>query len=99
MQTTVQAPCAFRELWYRASKAWHAILDTPDDCNSLLVVAHNAVNQALIATALGLPATYFRRLLQSNAAVSVLDLQPTLAVNPRVTVDRLNQASMMHVME
>lgn len=80
-----------RELWYRASLAWQAILDTPDDCNSLLVVAHNAVNQALIATALGLPATYFRRLLQSNAAVSVLDLQPTLAVNPRVTVDRLNQ--------
>jgi len=29
-----------------------------------LVVAHNAVNQALIATALGLPPTYFRRLLQ-----------------------------------
>lgn len=80
-----------RELWYRASLAWRTILETPEDCDTLLVVAHNAVNQALIATALGLPATYFRRLLQSNAAVSVLDLQPTLTVNPRVTVDRLNQ--------
>jgi broad specificity phosphatase PhoE len=29
-----------------------------------MVVAHNAVNQALIGSALGLPPRYFRRLLQ-----------------------------------
>lgn len=35
-----------------------------------MVVAHNAVNQALICTALGLGPEKFRRLLQSNAAYS-----------------------------
>jgi len=40
-----------------------------------LVVAHNAVNQALICTALGLPPSYFRRLVQSNAAFTVLDFE------------------------
>jgi probable phosphoglycerate mutase len=82
-----------RELWYRASLAWHSILnpeqqDDPaevadsssssssgngeggvsssdgDDWRCALVVAHNAVNQAMIGAALGLPPRYFRRLLQ-----------------------------------
>ncbi|KAK9843377.1 hypothetical protein WJX84_003965 [Apatococcus fuscideae] len=35
-------------------------------CSSMLIVAHNAVNQAMVAAALGLPPTYFRRMLQSN---------------------------------
>ncbi|CAG9467203.1 unnamed protein product [Pedinophyceae sp. YPF-701] len=86
-----------RELWWRASRAWQDILDTPDSQSALLVVAHNAVNQALIATALGLPPTHFRRLLQSNAAVTVLDFEPRkhpdgTPAPPRVTVDRLNQS-------
>lgn len=34
-----------RELWYRASLAWRSLLAAPDDESSLLVVAHNAVNQ------------------------------------------------------
>lgn len=34
------------------------------DWRCALVVAHNAVNQALIGSALGLPPRYFRRLLQ-----------------------------------
>ncbi len=33
--------------------------------------------QALVATALGLPCTYFRRLLQNNAAMSCLLIKPT----------------------
>ena len=40
-----------RELWERASGCWKVILDHPGD--SILVVAHNAVNQALVATATG----------------------------------------------
>jgi len=58
-----------------------------------LVVAHNAVNQALLGTALGLPPRFFRRLLQSNGATSVLDFQPPQGPGApvRVTVDRLNQ--------
>ena len=62
------------------------------DC--VLVVAHNAVNQALLGTALGLPPRFFRRLLQSNGATSVLDFEPPQGPGApvRVTVDRLNQS-------
>lgn len=38
--------------------------EVDDDWRCALLVAHNAVNQALIGSALGLPPHYFRRLLQ-----------------------------------
>lgn len=88
---SIDAHAPVRELWYRASLAWRQLLCAEDDGVCLLVVAHNAVNQALVATALGLPPTYFRRLLQSNAATTVLDFQPSLQ-GVRVTLDRLNQS-------
>ena len=80
-----------RELWHRASVAWHDILLDDDVTSSALVVAHNAVNQALICTAIGLPPTFSRRLLQSNAASTVLDFAPRPNQPPTVTIDRLNQ--------
>lgn len=40
-----------RELWERAQSCWQSILTS--DGTSILVVAHNAVNQALVATATG----------------------------------------------
>uniref|UniRef100_A0A061QWF0 Putative phosphoglycerate mutase n=1 Tax=Tetraselmis sp. GSL018 TaxID=582737 RepID=A0A061QWF0_9CHLO len=79
-----------RELWYRGSLVWREVLRLPTPYSTALVVAHNAVNQAILCTALGLPPTYFRRILQSNGATSVLDLSP--GSPPRVTVDRLNQS-------
>ncbi|KAI5084478.1 hypothetical protein GOP47_0000647 [Adiantum capillus-veneris] len=80
-----------RELWARAQKCWEEIL-----CHSgqsILVVAHNAVNQALVATATGLGPEYFRLLLQSNCGVSVLDFAPRTIGHglPSVCLDRLNQ--------
>ncbi|GLC39822.1 hypothetical protein PLESTB_001385600 [Pleodorina starrii] len=50
--------------------------ETDTDPRVVLVVAHNAINQALVATALGLPPSYFRRLPQNNAALSIFDLEP-----------------------
>lgn len=41
-----------RELWARARNCWNKILD--HESRSVLVVAHNAVNQALVATAMGI---------------------------------------------
>lgn len=41
-----------RELWERAQSCWQSILKSEGE--SILVVAHNAVNQALVATATGL---------------------------------------------
>lgn len=40
-----------RELWARARSSWNGILN--HQSKSVLVVAHNAVNQALVATAIG----------------------------------------------
>lgn len=80
-----------RELWARAQSCWQSILDS--DGISVLVVAHNAVNQALVATATGLGPEYFRQLLQSNCGVSVLDFTPRTSGDgpPYVCLDRLNQ--------
>ncbi len=48
--------------------------------------------QALICVALGLPPTFFRRLVQSNGATSVLDFMPPRGGGaPTLVVDRLNQ--------
>ncbi|EXB53696.1 hypothetical protein L484_008980 [Morus notabilis] len=79
-----------RELWARARNCWNKIL--AHEGGSILVVAHNAVNQALVATAIGLGTKYFRILLQSNCGVSVLDFTPRLEVgSPLICLNRLNQ--------
>nr|CBX25320.1 hypothetical_protein [Oryza brachyantha] len=74
-----------RELWDRAQNCWERIL--AHEGKSVLVVAHNAVNQAL-----GLGTEYFRVLLQSNCGASVLDFTPqTGGGPPAVCLNRLNQ--------
>lgn len=79
-----------RELWARATSCWNKIL--VHDSRSVLVVAHNAVNQALVATAMGLGTEYFRILLQSNCGVSVLDFVPRPeGGSPYICLNRLNQ--------
>ncbi|XP_055829175.1 probable 2-carboxy-D-arabinitol-1-phosphatase isoform X2 [Solanum dulcamara] len=79
-----------RELWARAKSCWDKIL--VHESKSVLVVAHNAVNQALVATALGLGTEYFRILLQSNCGVSVLDFTPQPeGGTPNICLNRLNQ--------
>lgn len=50
-----------RELWDRARNCWNKIL--AQEGRSVLVVAHNAVNQALIATAIGtVPLSYHQNI-------------------------------------
>ncbi|KAE8037492.1 hypothetical protein FH972_010078 [Carpinus fangiana] len=79
-----------RELWARARSCWDKIL--AHESRSVLVVAHNAVNQALVATAIGLGTEYFRILLQSNCGVSVLDFTPQPeGGSPLICLNRLNQ--------
>jgi phosphoserine phosphatase len=63
------------ELWQQAQEAWDAILPQAQEQagrKTLLVVAHNAINQALLCTALGIPPHGFRRFQQDNAGISVL---------------------------
>ena len=93
------APC--RELWHRGGLAWHQMIKQIEEGEgqntqdlSILVVAHNNMNQALIATALGFPCTYFRRLVQSNAAVSSLLVRPaSSSQGQKVVLECLNKTS------
>ncbi|PIA43339.1 hypothetical protein AQUCO_01900009v1 [Aquilegia coerulea] len=79
-----------RELWDRARNCWTKILNHQG--KSVLVVAHNAVNQALISTAIGLGTEYFRILVQSNCGVTVLDFTPNAqGGSPHICLNRLNQ--------
>lgn len=64
-----------RDLWDRAGNAWSQIrsLQSIQDQRRTLIVAHNAINQALLWTALGCDTTYFRKISWPNCAV--LELQ------------------------
>ncbi|KAL1544473.1 2-carboxy-D-arabinitol-1-phosphatase [Salvia divinorum] len=74
----------------KARSCWRKIL-TQESRRSILVVAHNAANQALVATTIGLGTEYFRILLQSNCGVSVLDFTPNLeGGSPLICLNRLN---------
>lgn len=53
-----------RELWDRAESCWSKIL--AHEGKSVLVVAHNAVNQALVATAIGICAVHIISVLWPN---------------------------------
>ena len=53
---TIDGHYPVRELWDRAKSCWNKIL--AHEGNSVLVVAHNAVNQALVATAIGAPRSF-----------------------------------------
>merc|ERR1711920_251732 len=78
-----------RELWHRASLTWNRVLK--EDATNTLVVAHNAINQALICNSVGLDPTYFRRLVQSNGALTALDFFPSVDNRvPKVVIDRMN---------
>ncbi|KAL2937624.1 putative 2-carboxy-D-arabinitol-1-phosphatase [Bienertia sinuspersici] len=56
-----------RELWTRARSCWDRILS--HQSKSVLVVAHNAVNQALVATAIGALVVDFFRLVSEHIIV------------------------------
>jgi broad specificity phosphatase PhoE len=46
---------------------------------TVLVVGHSTLNRVLIAGTLEMPLRYYRRLVQSNAALSIADLEPDQA--------------------
>jgi broad specificity phosphatase PhoE len=61
-----------RSLYERAAQFWQATLPQHPD-QTLLVVAHSAINRALIGTALGLGPARHETLHQANCAISVLN--------------------------
>ncbi|WOD38634.1 histidine phosphatase family protein [Nodosilinea sp. E11] len=61
-----------RELYQQAARFWQGLL-AQHQGQTLLVVAHSAINRALISTAIGLGPEYFNNLNQSNCSISVLN--------------------------
>ncbi|MEB3211621.1 MAG: histidine phosphatase family protein, partial [Leptolyngbyaceae bacterium] len=81
---TVQMPEGenLKDVWERAGKAWKAMLDStvaPIDGEDLghpqtiLVVAHDAVNKSLLCQIMGLGPEHFWTFKQGNGSVSVID--------------------------
>lgn len=75
---TVQMPAGenLQQVWERAVQAWQQILaETPasDQPLTTLVVAHDAVNKALLCYLSGLSPAYFWTFKQGNGAVTVID--------------------------
>jgi len=81
-----------RELWHRAGLAWAALLSASQQPGRrLLVVAHNASNQALLGAAAGWGPEAFRRFSQSNGGATRLEFSPGAAGAPAVaTLTQVN---------
>ncbi|MEM8546084.1 MAG: histidine phosphatase family protein [Cyanobacteria bacterium P01_H01_bin.119] len=78
MQKPGEAPFyPFQNLHQRAKRFWQSVL--PNHLGqTLVVVAHSAINRALISTALGLKIDKHNQLHQSNCAISVLNFSGLL---------------------
>jgi phosphoserine phosphatase len=75
---TVQMPGGenLQQVWHRSILAWKQIVAAHsggDTVQTILVVAHDAVNKALLCHVLGLGPESFWRFKQGNGAVSVID--------------------------
>jgi phosphoserine phosphatase len=83
-------------LYAQAQEFWQAILPKHDG-QTILIVAHNGINRALISTATGVPQNYYQSIQQSNCAVSVLNFADGLVGSPtsQVQMESLNQVAHM----
>ncbi|MBE9029505.1 histidine phosphatase family protein [filamentous cyanobacterium LEGE 11480] len=61
------------DVWQRAVKGWDAIAQAAKPGTTTLVVAHDAINKAILCYLAGLPASSFWNFKQGNGAVSVID--------------------------
>jgi probable phosphoglycerate mutase len=59
-------------LYEQAQQFWQELLSRHQG-ETILIVAHNGINRALISTALGIPAARYHSIQQSNCGVSVLN--------------------------
>jgi probable phosphoglycerate mutase len=61
-----------RDVYQQAERFWHSLLANHGG-QTILVVAHSAINRALISTAIGLGPAYHNNLYQANCNISVLN--------------------------
>jgi phosphoserine phosphatase len=77
-------------LYQQAQEFWQGILPQHDG-QTILIVAHNGINRALISTALGISPEYYQSIQQSNCAVSVLNFSQ--GWGSAVQLESLNQVA------
>lgn len=78
------------DLYAQATTFWQGILPHHQD-QTILIVAHNGINRALISTALGIPPHLYHSIQQSNCGVTVLNFSGGWGEN--VQLESLNQTS------
>ncbi|HEY9642817.1 MAG TPA: histidine phosphatase family protein [Coleofasciculaceae cyanobacterium] len=86
---TVQMPEGenLQQVWERSTAAWNAIvastpLGTAERPTTVLVVAHDAVNKAILCHVVGQTPAQFWTFKQGNGAVSVIDYPQGIAGKP-----------------
>jgi phosphoserine phosphatase len=77
-------------LYAQATTFWQGIIPQHQG-QTILIVAHNGINRALISTALGIPARLYHSIQQSNCGVTVLNFSGGWGEN--VQLESLNQTS------
>ncbi|QOV23209.1 histidine phosphatase family protein [Anabaenopsis elenkinii] len=75
-------------IYEQARSFWEEILQAHQG-ETILIVAHNGINRALISTALGIPPSRYHSLQQSNCCISVLNFAGGLG--EPVQLESLNQ--------
>ncbi|WP_310427029.1 histidine phosphatase family protein [Chamaesiphon sp. VAR_48_metabat_135_sub] len=77
-------------LYAQATTFWQGILPQHQG-QTILIVAHNGINRALISSALGIPARLYHSIQQSNCGITVLNFSG--GWGDKVQLESLNQTS------
>jgi phosphoserine phosphatase len=77
-------------LYAQATTFWQGIIPQHQG-QTILIVAHNGINRALISTSLGVPAHLYHSIQQSNCGITVLNFSGGWGEN--VQLESLNQTS------
>lgn len=71
-----------QQVWDRSVASWNAIVEKSPEGSTVLVVAHDAVNKAILCHVMGLQPKDFWAVKQGNCAVTVVDYPEKLAGHP-----------------
>ncbi len=94
MEVDGKAHYPVRSLYHQAQEFWQTLLPHHDG-QTVLIVAHNGINRCLLMSALGMDASRYQSLQQSNCCINVLNF--TGGWGDPVQAESLNQVSHMGV--
>jgi phosphoserine phosphatase len=92
LQVNGQEHRPIASLYAQATEFWQSILPNHKG-KTILIVAHNGINRALLSTALGIPMEMYQSIQQSNCAISVLNFSD--GWGSAVQLESLNQVAHM----